>query len=129
MASGMRNLLLVEQQISRTEVQSESQLRLFASFWRSLRGRFMHRCMCSARMQNRNFIDLYWILGKVVCVPRHASNLFHQLHARIVTLAEECVAAVQAGIRDLSNEKLRAVRVGPGIGVGEPARPVKSQIR
>ena len=49
-----------------------------------------------ATMQNRNLIDLRWIVRTVIRIPRHARDFLNQFHTRCIALAEDGVAAGQA---------------------------------
>src|SRR5438045_9374159 len=84
----------------------------------------MHGCMrcCSAGVQNRDFVDLWRIVRQVVAIPGHAGNFFDQFDTVSITLSEYRVVPIQARIRNLSDEKLRAVGVGPGVGVRKATR-------
>jgi len=57
----------------------------------------------------------------------HTCNLLDQCNRGIVALPEDRVtAAKMLTVSDIfSDEKLRAVGIGPGVGISEPAGPVK----
>src|SRR6266481_880174 len=66
-------------------------------------------------------------IGAVVGIAAHARNLLYQGDAGIVALTEEGVSAIQAGVGNFGDEKLRAVGAGTGVGVGHPSGAVELQ--
>src|SRR5271154_7073787 len=58
-------------------------------------------------------------------VRGHACDLFNQLDGGIITLAEDGVSAIQAGVGNFGDKELRAVGVRSGVGVGETPRAVE----
>src|SRR5208282_774788 len=64
--------------------------------------------------------DLHGIDGAVIArIAGHARDLLHQFDGGCVALAEDGIAAIEAGVRNLSDEELRTVGIGSGVGVGE----------
>ena len=56
---------------------------------------------------------------RAFAVRGHASDYLDQFHCGVITLAEDGVFAIEAVVGNFSDEELRAVGVGSGIGVGE----------
>jgi len=101
----------------------------------------------SSRAQDRDFANLHWTFRTIVFISWRVRNSLHQLHACLITLPEDGIAAVlrnsavsalaaafiearvQVWLRDLSDKKLRSTRVGAAIGIGKPARLIVKQIR
>ena len=54
----------------------------------------------------------------IIAVPRHARDLLYQIYARVVALTEKRIAAIQAGVGNFGDEKLRAIRARAGVRVG-----------
>ena len=65
---------------------------------------------------------------RALAIGRHARNLLDQFDGRIIALPEDGVAAVQAGVGNFGDEKLRAIGVGSGIRVGETARTIEFNV-
>src|SRR4029077_4090167 len=63
---------------------------------------------------------------RAFAVSCHTSNFLDQFDGGIIALAEDGVLAIEAGIGNFSDEKLRAVGVGSGVGVGETPGPIES---
>src|ERR1039457_6551346 len=55
----------------------------------------------------------------------HPRNFLHQFDSRIIALAKDRIAAIQARIRYFSDKELGAVGVRSGIGISETPRPIK----
>jgi hypothetical protein len=73
--------------------------------------------------------DLYVMQWTVIAgVPRHASDLFYKFDGSVVALTENCVATVEAGIGNFGDEKLRAVGVRAGVGIGEASGAVEFDV-
>src|SRR5216684_1503678 len=112
----------------------DTSLLLFCRLWRGLRSGFMSRSSVSAsstRVQDGDLVNLHRIIRPIVCIARHAGDFLDQLNCSVIALAEDGVAPAQMrAMRNiLRNEKLRAVRVRPGVGVCEASRTVESQVR
>src|SRR5947209_2568769 len=86
----------------------------------------MHRARACSR--NCDFVDLHWRVRHVISVSRHARYLLHQFHARRIALPKDRVLAIQARIRNLSDEELRGVRVRSSIRVGHASWTIKRQV-
>src|SRR4030081_1691301 len=56
---------------------------------------------------------------RAFAVRGHASDFLDQFHCGVITLAEDGVFAIEAGVGNFSDEELRAIGVGSGIGVGD----------
>src|ERR1700692_3167081 len=65
---------------------------------------------------------------RAFAVRRHTSNFLDQFDGGIIALAEDGVLTLEAGGGNFSDEKLRAVGVGPGIGVGETPGTIECDI-
>src|SRR5260370_37421502 len=85
----------------------------------------------STRVQDGDLVSLHGIMRPIVCIARYGADFVAQLNGSVIALAEDGVAPAQmrAMRTILGNEKLRAVRVRPGVGVGEASRTVESQVR
>jgi hypothetical protein len=57
-------------------------------------------------------------MQRPLAIRAHARNFLHQFDGSVIALTEDGVAAIQAGVWNLSDEKLRAIRIRPRIGVG-----------
>src|SRR5258708_20604314 len=64
---------------------------------------------------------------RTLSVRSHARDFLYQFNGGVITLAENGVTAVQAGVGNFGDEKLRAVGVGSGIGIGETPGTIESQ--
>jgi len=87
----------------------------------------------AARAQNGDFVDLHRIIravlfGTATLIAWHPCNFFYNLHAGGIALAENGVSAVQVWRGNLCNKELRAICVGPRIGVRQPSRTIKDQV-
>src|ERR1019366_588175 len=63
--------------------------------------------------------------NRALTVLGHAGDFLHQIDGGLVALAEDGIAAIEAGVGNLGDEELRAVGVGSGVGVGETAGAIE----
>src|SRR5258708_8460695 len=64
---------------------------------------------------------------RTLSVRSHARDFLYQFNGGVITLAENGVTAVQAGVGNFGDEKLRAVGVVCGIGIGETVGTIESE--
>ena len=64
---------------------------------------------------------------RAFAVGGHASDLLDQFDGGVIALAEDGVLAIEAGIGNFSDEELRAVGVGSGVGVGETPGTIEGE--
>src|SRR5205814_2866476 len=109
----------------------DTDLLLFSPLRRWFRRRFVRGYSVgrASRPQYRDLIDLHRILRTVVCIAWHARDFLHQFNARIVALTENRVAAIEAWIGNLGDEKLRAIRTRSSVRIGKPPRTIESKVR
>src|ERR1700730_491743 len=89
-----------------------------------------HCCRFSRRsnLGDRDVVDLNRAVRPIVGIASHVGDLLHQGNCGLIALAEDGVSAIQAGVRNLSNKELRAVRVGTRVGIRQAPGTVKLQI-
>src|ERR1700731_4971582 len=63
-------------------------------------------------------------VGAVGGIATHARNLLYQGDAGFIALTEDGVSAIQAGVGDFGDEKLRAVSAGTAVGVSQASGAV-----
>src|SRR6267378_3585597 len=64
---------------------------------------------------------------RALSVRSHASDFLDQFDGGVIALAEDGIAAVQAGVGNFGDEELRAVSIGSGIGVGETPGAIEGE--
>src|SRR5208337_2407710 len=67
--------------------------------------------------------------NRPLAISGGARNFLNQFDRGIVALAENGVLAIETGVWDLSDEELRAVGVGSGVGIGETSGAIEGDIR
>src|SRR5712671_1487950 len=93
------------------------------------RRRRLSRGSCRAAAFNLDVSNFYRTKRPIVArVGGHVCNLFDQRHGYIVALPEERVFSIQMRRCNFSDEELRPVGIGSGVGIGETAGPVERQI-
>jgi hypothetical protein len=65
---------------------------------------------------------------RAFAVGRHASDFLHQFDCRVIALAKNGIAAIEAGVGNFSDKELRAVGVRSGVGVGETAGAIEGDV-
>ena len=78
---------------------------------------------------NFDVLDDDGLVGTVIGTARLAGDLLNQSHTCRVALAEDGVFAIEEVSFFFSDEKLRAICIGAGIGIGEAAWLIKGEIR
>src|SRR5207248_1652041 len=74
-------------------------------------------------------IYLHRIIRTVVAlIAGAASHVFHQVNRVLVALAEDGVLAIEPGGGAFGDEKLRAIGIRSGVGVGQPSADVELEV-
>src|SRR5208283_4873813 len=63
-----------------------------------------------------------------VRTTRQTGDLLYQFDGGVIALAEDGVAAIEAGVGNFGDKKLTSVGVRPGVGVGETSGTIKFDV-